>query len=157
MFSNCVPLSVIIEVAVPTDDVFPNEVCRICLGDLCRWLSFHPFGEIVDGDDGVFVLSWRSWELPMMSTPYLAKGRGTMILPNGVCDCLWMSEKCWHLSQSFTHTHASFFMVGQKYPCLSALSVGDTPTEWFTLMPLCISWRTLVDSTLSRHRSSDVE
>ena len=43
------------------DDV--HEVCLIGLGDLCKRLGFHPFVEVVDGDDGVFVLSWRSWEL----------------------------------------------------------------------------------------------
>ena len=49
--------------SVLVDDVLQDEVCRICFSDFGKWLGFHPFGEVVDGDDGVFVLSWRSREL----------------------------------------------------------------------------------------------
>ena len=45
------------------DDVPLDDVCHFCLGDLCKWLVFHRFGEVVDGDAGVFVLSWCSREL----------------------------------------------------------------------------------------------
>ena len=75
---------------MPADDVLPDEVRRICLGDFGKWLGFHPFGEVVDGDYGVLVLSWRS---PMMSTLHFAKGRGTMMLFSGVCGCLRTLEK----------------------------------------------------------------
>ena len=37
----------------------PDEVCGVGLGDSGQRLSFDPLSEVVDSDDGVFVLSQR--------------------------------------------------------------------------------------------------
>ena len=47
---------------MPVYDAFPDEVRRICFGYSGEWLGFYPLGEVVYGDYGVLVLSWRSRE-----------------------------------------------------------------------------------------------
>ena len=38
-------------------DGLPDEVCGVGLGDSSQRLGFDPLSEVVDSDDGVFVLS----------------------------------------------------------------------------------------------------
>ena len=37
-------------------DVFPDEIRRICLGNFGKWFRLDPLSEVVDGDDGEFIL-----------------------------------------------------------------------------------------------------
>ena len=45
-------------------DAFPDKVRRICFGYSGEWLGLYPLGQIVYGNYGVLILSWRSRHAP---------------------------------------------------------------------------------------------
>ena len=48
---------------VPAYDVLPDEVRRVCFSYSGKRLGLYPLSEVVNGDNGIFVLPWRSRKL----------------------------------------------------------------------------------------------
>ena len=81
-----------------TDDVAHYEVDHFLRCNRCKRLSFGPFGEVINRDDGVLRTTFGQRQPSIISIPHTANGQGLTIWVISVGGALGIRACLWHLS-----------------------------------------------------------